>query len=1119
MTDVNYESISKRLIQARDNVAARAAIEGVFDIIAYVAAALTILWLTAMIFWPPAWAKALILLILSAGLGLLTAFLVIKPVIKKKPLTEIAIGLEKRYGKLQSRLIAALQLYDKIKANRENYSIDLIEKTIDDAGQEIKDLDFSVIVEKNTKPLYRMALGLLLVILAGAISTQAFRDTFILYTRPFTNVAKPSRLILTVIPQSNQAIKNEDISLTIKVSGGKIKKPEFNYKFEDGGWVTAPEEEIVRDSANADSVFGYTFKKIKRGVEFYAQAKTTKSSIGKITVIDPPRLISAKASLNFPKYTALPQQELPENDCSVTAIRGTNVSLSAIVSKPAATAFMIFADSTRKPMQIDERKISGQFIVRENSSYHIEVTDSTGLKNPGPIEYSITPLDDYPPRVLLTFPAVDIDLDESMKIPLRAELYDDYGFSKLNLIYWVLSEGKESPKGPIILKDNFGQTTEGTIEYIWNVENLMLLPGDLVYYYLELFDNDNITGPKSGVSKTYTARLPSLDEIMADITGSQKDVFQEAEAAAAQQKELKKELENISREMMKTSEIDWQKKQEIQQAMARQKEIAEKIQDVAQKMQENINKLEKNQLATQEMLDKMQEIQQLMEKVATPEMKEAMRKLEEAMRNMDPEKLREAMKNFKLDIEKMNENLDRTLALLKKFELEQKLDAMAKMAEKLAEQQQEINDRIDKTQNQQDLQDLQKAQLNQKKGIENIQQLFQEAKQLNQDLKMLSQQDMQEAEQQLNSQQIPQQMDNLIQNMKNGNKSSCKQGGKKVKQELSDLADMLSNLLKKAQKQQQDMITRNLQKIIQDIMLLSQSQENLADSTGITLNTPMAQMEMASRQKDLENATKRVANRVSDMTKETLFIGMGIMDKLGQALQSMDSALVNFDRRAYARAPKSQLEAMTALNQAAMMLSKSMDQAKACPSGTGMQQYMQQLSELGQMQQNLNAQAQQMMPFAMGQAMSLMQQQQLERMAAQQEAIRQQLKELLEQSGSGTEGVLGRLDELGKEMQKVADELKRHNLDKSTIERQERILSRLLDAQKSVNRRDYTQKREARTAEDIIRRSPEYLNSQTGDEQLAEDIKKALEEKYPRRYEKLIKEYFRSLAEEKNADK
>jgi hypothetical protein len=172
------------------------------------------------------------------------------------------------------------------------------------------------------------------------------------------------------------------------------------------------------------------------------------------------------------------------------------------------------------------------------------------------------------------------------------------------------------------------------------------------------------------------------------------------------------------------------------------------------------------------------------------------------------------------------------------------------------------------------------------------------------------------------------------------------------------------------------------------------------------------------------------------------------------------------------------------------------------------------------MQMNLNQQTQSMMPFPMGQAMSMMQQQQLEQMAAQQEALKQSLQEMTEQYGSGGDNILGRLDELGKEMQKVADDLKKHNVGQSTVQRQEQILTRLLDAQKSVNRRDYTQKRQARTAEDIIRRSPGQLDNQAiGDEKLAEDIKKALAEKYPHQYENLIKEYFKALAEDKNLEK
>ena len=103
-------------------------------------------------------------------------------------------------------------------------------------------------------------------------------------------------------------------------------------------------------------------------------------------------------------------------------------------------------------------------------------------------------------------------------------------------------------------------------------------------------------------------------------------------------------------------------------------------------------------------------------------------------------------------------------------------------------------------------------------------------------------------------------------------------------------------------------------------------------------------------------------------------------------------------------------------------------------------------------------------------------------------------------------------------MRKVADDLSNKNVDRKTIERQERILSRLLDAQKSVNRREYSRKRKAETGSEFSRKSPENpegLNSEN--EQLMEIIKKALQERYPRKYDRLIKAYFKSLQTEGKA--
>jgi hypothetical protein len=195
------------------------------------------------------------------------------------------------------------------------------------------------------------------------------------------------------------------------------------------------------------------------------------------------------------------------------------------------------------------------------------------------------------------------------------------------------------------------------------------------------------------------------------------------------------------------------------------------------------------------------------------------------------------------------------------------------------------------------------------------------------------------------------------------------------------------------------------------------------------------------------------------------------------------------------------------------MLMNSLDRAcNSQSSGTGMQSLMQKLSQMSQSQQQCNKGSQSMLPLPM--AMSMAQQQAMQRLAGQQEAIRKSLQELNDEYGNSG-NVLGKLDQIEQDMKKVVEDMQANKFNRETADRQNRILSRLLDAQKSAHRRDYSRKRQARTADDINRRGPAALNfGDYGNEKLSEDIKKALSEKYPRRYENEIREYFKALSED-----
>jgi hypothetical protein len=140
----------------------------------------------------------------------------------------------------------------------------------------------------------------------------------------------------------------------------------------------------------------------------------------------------------------------------------------------------------------------------------------------------------------------------------------------------------------------------------------------------------------------------------------------------------------------------------------------------------------------------------------------------------------------------------------------------------------------------------------------------------------------------------------------------------------------------------------------------------------------------------------------------------------------------------------------------------------------------------------------------------------MQRLAAEQGAVRKGLARLEKEFGNRSE-VLGKLDDMGEEMKKVVGDLERLKVDQSTLDRQKKILSRLLDAEKSMRERDFSEKRRAEVGEDVSRPSPKELSTdllQPG--QIAkDDLSKFLEESYPKEYDQLIKEYFKALSEER----
>jgi len=171
------------------------------------------------------------------------------------------------------------------------------------------------------------------------------------------------------------------------------------------------------------------------------------------------------------------------------------------------------------------------------------------------------------------------------------------------------------------------------------------------------------------------------------------------------------------------------------------------------------------------------------------------------------------------------------------------------------------------------------------------------------------------------------------------------------------------------------------------------------------------------------------------------------------------------------------------------------------------------MQQMAGQQQGANQQG---MQLGMGQMAAAAQQQMMQQMLQKQQDIRKSLEQMMnEMRHSGQKG-MGDLSGIGKEMDEVIKDLQRRRFSRKTQERQQRILSRMLDSQTSMTQRGYKDERKSTSAETLISfEGPGGLPADMGQRQnlALQALNKSINAGYSREHQTMIKRYFNSLSQ------
>jgi hypothetical protein len=308
--------------------------------------------------------------------------------------------------------------------------------------------------------------------------------------------------------------------------------------------------------------------------------------------------------------------------------------------------------------------------------------------------------------------------------------------------------------------------------------------------------------------------------------------------------------------------------------------------------------------------------------------------------------------------------------------------------------------------------------------------------------------------------------------------------------------------------QQAQYVMNELRKASANLLELSKNEEALKQQAqSAPANSPQLRENAQNQQQaiqDLQNIVKGLA----ELSQKSFAVTPEMGKAIGEALARMNNAMRGLDMRNGSTASLEQGQAMAALNRAAIQIQNAL-QAMMQGGGSGAGSLMQQLQMMASQQMSINMQTQQMGGMTSQQAAEAA------RLAKEQEAVRKSLEQLnreAQQSGE-QQKLLGDLNKIAEEMKEVVRNLEQNDINPETIRKQERILSRLLDASKSMRERDYEKKRKAETGTQFVRRSPKDIDFETLEDnsRLHEELLKALEQGYSKDYQELIRKYFEEL--------
>lgn len=908
-----------------------------------------------------------------------------------------------------------------------------------------------------------------------------------------SNLLIPDTVKLYLIPIQTATKKRDSLKLS------------FNAVLNEEGVYSFSLPELYQD---------YSYQAEVKAKYFWQSWEQVTSKLDTIFVTDRPSLEKFQITLTPPKYSKLPAVIQEGNNAVIQGLKGSNIQMEIKANRVLKKAYLLL-EGKESILESNNKNASGYHIIKDEASFSVNLVDERGITNKDPISYNIELIPDFMPTLVVIQPSSFIELGDDQSISLQLNIQDDYGFTSLQITYEIIKPSilKLDPYVsmltiPGVEKDSIAQN----ISYLWDLGDLFLMPDDEIHFHIELTDNDAISGPKRAISSTFIAKVPSLESLYEKAEIAENDFIESLSKEVEEMEKLKDQFEVLEMKALKTEELDWEQQKSVKNSIEKAKNEIKKLEDLSKSIDDLKEQADKHKLFSSELLNKFEELSNLINDIVPKDMLKNISELEEALDNMDMNSIEESLSELAKNMDQIEKELERYLEIFKQIQMEQKFDELRNRMEKLTTQQESLDEELVQNEN--------TNSSNQRLAIEeqgilnefgNIQSLLEETADLIKSSNETVSKNLLELSESQLVKNINQSLEETEDNISNNNLNLAQSSSQESIENMKKMIEKIISSQEKFQNQSLDEMTEKFEEIIQDVLYLSAKEEHLNNGLkNITSRSPRIKF-FASQQQLIQDQLRSVTSKMINLSKETFAITPAIGRGIGKASSSMDLAKTKLADRNILEAKNNQMIAMEGLNQIAIELYNNMQDMQNSGSSSGYEQLLKMMEEMAGKQQGLNNKSDQL---TLGQMAAAAQQQMLQEMLSGQKSIKKSLEQLMNEMNASGGNKLGDLDGIAQEMDKVIDDLEKDNYKRQTYKRQQKILSRMLDSKTSMTQRGEKEERKSYSAnERNIFDGPSGLPAEKGQREdlTLKALNNAINAGYSRQYQGMIKRYFNSL--------